>query len=47
MKKTDFKSVFFAACQKSLVTFLHASKHATFFVKLCFTKNLAMLAKKP
>ena len=47
MKKTDFKSVFFAACQKSIVTFLHASKHATFFVKLCFTKNLAMLVKKP
>ncbi len=27
--------------------FLHALKHATFFVKLCFTKNLAMLVKKP
>ena len=36
----------FSVSKKSC-DFLHTSKHATFFVKLCFTKNLAMLIKKP
>ena len=37
----------FQRVKKVCKTFLHASKHATFFMKLCFTKNLAMLVKKP
>ena len=37
----------FQRVKKVCKTFLHASKHATFFVKRSFTKNLAMLVKKP
>ena len=37
----------FFSVQKSLQDFLHAEKHATFFVKRSFAKNLAMLVKKP
>ena len=48
MKKTVMKiTVFFQRVKKVLADFFARFKNATFFVKLHFTKNLAVLVKKP